>query len=344
MARRKPSKNKRASAKPSARIKKSTRENLAREAANTRRRIAQFNKKYSDEYIVPESSDYLLASLLLRIDAGEKPAALLREMRNITADKIITTPRKYVTSTGYTIPSRDYKRLSLAIKTANKNIREARTKYSDFADVFPDEFSTHDVISSVIDSESIEHKISDLSVFTPENLVVVAVNDAGEAGTTAEVEYYKRILERENRRRQQKREEVTSEDFQGFFLTQSEADRKNIPIESITSISDLKRRAETWDDPARIYRANLFLANYEKSLSNFEAILRTGFYMNDTIQERFDYIREVIAQLYNNEKAINYISSRMPNIDISLISGALYGEVNFDEVYNAWTEAEEMFL
>lgn len=345
MAKRKSNKSKRPSTKASARIKKSTRDRLAKEAANTRSRIAAFKKKdYSSSYDVPEASDYLLANLLLRIDAGEKPSSILKEMKNITADKIINQPKPFITTSGYSIKPAEYKKLQLAIKTANKNIREARSIYSDFADVLPDEFSLHDVASQVTNLQGIKNKISDVSVFTPENLIPQAVNSSGETGTIAEVEYYKRILERENKRREQLREETAPGKVEGFFLMQGDAERKEIPVNDITSLSELKRRAETWDDPARLYRANLFLANYEKSLDRFETILRTGFYMNDTIEERFEYIRNVIAQLYNNEKAISYISSRMPNIDIGLISGALYGDVNFDEVYNAWIDAEEMFL
>lgn len=345
MAKRKPSKSKRPATKPSSRIKKSTRDRLTREASNTRSRIRAFNRKYSgDEYIVPEASDYILSALLARIDAGEKPASILREMKNITADKIINQPKPFVTTSGYTIKPSEYKKLSLAIDTANKNIRESREKYSDFADILPDEFSKHDILSQLTGESSVTYKLQDLQLFKPENLVPVAVNEAGEAGTVAEVTYYRNILERENKRRETLRKEIDPQTMEGFFLMQGDAERREIPIEKITSVSDLRRRAETWDDPARLYRANLFLANYEKSLTNFETILRTGFYMNDTIQERFDYIRNVIAQLYNNEEAIQYISSRMPGIDIGLISGALYGDINFDEIYNAWIDVEDMFL
>lgn len=299
---------------------------------------------YSESYDVPEASDYLVAALLKRIDAGDRPSSILREMRNITAYKIINQPKPFVTASGFSIPTAEYRKLSMAINTANRNISEARKKFSDFADILPDKFSLHDVATQVSDLQTLKNKIKDVSVFIPDNLIPQAINEAGEAGTVAEVEYYKRILERENKRREQLREQNNPANNQGFFLMQSDAEKREIPIDNISSLSELKRRAETWDDPARIYRANLFLANYEKSLDRFETILRTGFYMNDTIEERFDYIRNVIAQLYNNEKAITYISSRMPNIDIGLISGALYGDVDFDEVYNAWIDAEEMFL
>lgn len=345
MAKRKTNKSKRSSTTPSSRIKNSTRDRLVKEAANTRKRIAAFKKR--DDYAsfdVPEASDYLLASLLQRIDAGERPSSILREMKNITADKIINQPKPFVTASGYSIPPSEYKKLSLAINTANRNITEARKKFSDFADVLPDKFSLHDVATQVSNLQSLKNKIKDVSVFIPENLIPQAINKAGEAGTVAEVEYYKTILERENKRREQLREQNDPTNKQGFFLMQADAERRQIPIDNISSLSELKRRAETWDDPARIYRANLFLANYEKALDKFETILRTGFYMNNTIEERLEYIRNVIAQLYNNEKAITYISTRMPNIDIGLISGVLYGDVNFDEVYNAWIEAEEMFL
>lgn len=346
MAKRKPTKRKKSSPRVKGNLSPRRRERLRKEAENARRRIKAFSKRPdSDNYFVPDTSDYTFASLLERLAGGESYNLIIRELKNLTAEKIKTgTPVRVISSTGYVLKPSENRKIVKAVETANKNIKQAKEKFADFTDILPQEFSAKDLVQNVTSSESIENKINDLALFTPENLIPTAINDYGEAGTFAEYQYYRNILERENERRAQARAENDPRTQQGFFRQQADYDSESIDIDSIASMDMLRKRASVWDDPARIYRANLYLVNYEKALDMFAGVLINNGYWNDVIEERVEYIRDIISRLYFNEKAISYASSRMPNIDIALLYGGGQGEVDFASIYDAWCDIEDMYL
>lgn len=346
MGKRKPSKPKKHALRAKVNLSSRSYKNLKREAENARRRIKAFTiRPDSDNYLIPDVSDYTLVSLMERLAAGETTRHIMRELKNLTAEKIKTGIPVYVVSaTGYQLKPAENRRIIKAVSEANQNIRQARQKFADFTEILPQEFSARDLVQNATSSESIENKINDLALFTPENLIPTAVNDDGEAGTVAEYQYYRNILERENERRAQIRAENDPRTNKGFFRQQSDYDSEDINIDAISSMDTLRKRAETWDDPARIYRANMYLTNYEKALDMFAGVLINNGYWNDVIEERIEYIRDVIGRLYFNEKAITFASTRMPNIDISLLYGGGNGDFDFASIYDAWCDIEDMYL
>lgn len=346
MSKRRKSKPKRVTLKDRSGLSAKSYRNLERQAENARRRIKAFSKREDAlNYFVPDIDDYKMEALVRRLEAGEANRSILRELRNITAEKIMSgTPLHVLMKDGNKLPYQDAVRLNKAITDANRNIVAARAKYPDFVDILPDKFSPREIMSNMVDAGSVATKINDLSLFTPDNLIPIAVNDEGLAGTYAEYHYYRNVLERENERRQHKREQNDPTTQSGFFLQQNNYESRDIDIDNIASIDELKQRAITWDDPARVYRANLFLSNYEKSLDMFAAALINSGYWNDVVEERVEYIRNIIARLYFNEEAISYLSMRVPNIDISLLYAGANGDVDFDSIYNAWTYIEDEWL
>lgn len=317
-----------------------------RNAERARSRIKDFSKrKDATNYIIPKTADYTMEALVQRLVAGESLRSINQELKNVTAARIRSgVPLSVETLSGYRLSPSERRDLTKAISEANKNIRTARDKFSDFVDMFPGEFSLKDIQSDLVNKVSVQNKIKDLGLFTAENLIPVSINETGEAGILAEKLYYEAIIERENERRKKVREESDPRTNKGFFLQQADVDTREIDISQIQDMEALKKRAVTWDDPARVYRSNLYLTNYLQALAQFETVLITGGIYNDTVGMRLDYIREVINKLYFNEEAIAYLSKYMPNIDIALISGGPTGDVDFSAIYDAWTEIEDMFL
>lgn len=313
---------------------------LRREATNVRRRINAFNKANSLDLDI---SGYRLNNLLTRLET-ESFSEVIKDLKSITRESLnqrISLENDYNDYEGSSID-----RLIVAVEQANRNIREARNKYADFIDVLPKEFKIDDIMTEGATEDYINRKIDDLGLFTPENLIPTAINNDGEAGTIAEYNYYKNILDRENKRREEVRKENDPRTNEGFFRQQADYDTQPINIDNIRDIESLRKRAETWDDPARLYRANMFLSNYEKALGTFESsLIKVGMY-NSTIEDRIDFIREVIGNLYFNEKAITYASTRVPNINISIISPppGIGGNVDFKAIYEAWIYIQEEFL
>lgn len=337
MAKRRKSKRKR----PAPRAKARKVSALQREAKNARERIRRFSDTHNPyEYDIPDIEQFSTAVLNARIAGGESEQSIIAELRQINSkslsNRLITPTSEY----GYKLSPAEYSSLRSAVEQANANIRAARASWSNFVDIMPEEFSLSSLVNGIVNSNTLLTRLSDLTLFTLENLQPIAINEYGEAGTYAQSQYYKNILERENKRRAQ-REAENPTTQKGYFRIQSDVDNTPIDIASIPSMEMLARRAETWDDPARITRANLFLANYEKALDNFEAALIVSGYYNDIVGDKIERIRDIISKFYNDEQAITFASTRTPGIDISLIY--LTGEVNFAEIAEAWDYIDSVY-
>lgn len=323
MAKGHPVKRKRPSAGNKGNLSTKSYAKLVKEARNARRRIADFSKRPdAGNYIVPSVADYRLDALINRIEGGESVRSVLKDVRNVTADNIRKGKGAVaVSANGYKLSTQEAGKLKRAMDEANRNIRAARKKFTDFKDVMPPEFSYKELVFNIVNAETVNNRINDLGLFTPDKLLPTAINKLGEAGTEAESTYYRRILERENQRRlsnQSKNDPRKNKN--GYFLQQDDYDSQPIDIDAIKDFETLKQRAITWDDPARIYRANLFLDNYLNSLETFESILVTNGQFSDEEQEKFDKIREIIGKLYFNEEAITYLTKNMPQLSITVIS------------------------
>lgn len=343
----KSNKPRRARYKASSSVTDKQRTKLLIEARKARKRITSFSlRSDSNNYVIPRIEDYKLESLLNRIAAGENYNSVLKEVKNIQVKNITSgIPSDLTSAFGYTLNRSDIKRLRNQVVRANEVIRQAKEVNPEFSDIYPSEFNVNELLTKIVNPTTYSNLIERLNYYVPENMQIMAVPETGEAITVAEYKHYVDILEAENKRRE--RNYNTALAFEqgkkkGFIRVQNRFDEEQLDIASM-SRKDLKRRAATWDDPARVYRANLFLTNYSASFEDFVANFRKTVGSNDVIEARFAYIRELIARFYNNEEAIDYISTRMPMINIAIISGVLTGDVDFDAVYNDWTEVDLLF-
>lgn len=346
MGKRKPAKSKRPSTADKIGISRKTYKNILSEASKARRRLRAFQARQdADNYFVPDPEDYTMEKLAARIMGGETPRSVLRELRNLTAEKIRAgAPDTAITANGYKLTPKERKKVTDAVKLANQNIKKARDKFTDFLDILPEPFNVQDIIQNAVGPKSIENKVNDLALFTPENLVPTAINEYGEAGTVAEYQFYRNILERENQRRAEQRKLNDPTQNQGYFRQQSDVDTSPIDIDKIEGLQNIKKKATTWDDPARVYRANLFLDNYTRGLNDYESALWNNGAMTPEIQNKIDRVREIIGNLYFNEEAITYATAHMPNVDIDLIYQLLVGHADFDEIYNDWMKVANLYI
>lgn len=325
---------------------------LKKEAKNTRSRILAFSARSdADNYIIPDSSLYTLKELLFRIQSGEAVNNVISELRGITSKSILSAGIDLGSSDyGYQMTRDEARELRTAVQKANRSIEEAKKENPDFADVFPSSFNYSELSSSVVSSEYLQNLLSDLAKYNRQGMELVGLPSTGEAITRAELERNTRIIEQENQRRQSQLENQAiannaPEQFEGFLRSQDRYDTQPIKIENLDR-QTLAKRASTWDDPARTYRANLFLRNYEKSLDDFKNNMIILGMSTDDFEDRIDYIHDIIARLYNNEEAITSISKYMPNINIAIISGKVVSgdgsdSFDFSEIYYDWLRIED---
>ena len=328
---------------------------LKKEAKNARERIRNFsNRSDSDNYKIPDTSLYTLNELLFRIESGESVKNVISELRGITSKSILQGGIDMSSSDyGFEMTRDQRNDLRAAVNLANKAIRDAKQKNPDFADVFPQEFSYSELSSTVVSENHLDNILSDLSKYTREGMDLTAVEGTGEAITKAELARLERILTTENERRAGQREQEAIQAnnpdlFEGFLRSQQRYDTQPIKIDEL-NLSTLRKRAGTWDDPARTYRANMFLHNYDKSLNEFSGQMIINGYSTEDFQIRVNHIQEIIGKLYNNEEAITYISKYMPNLNIAIISGRIVSAdsdaaFDFNELYYDWLRIEDEWL
>lgn len=329
---------------------------LKKEAKNVRRRIATFNKRVdADNYNVPSASMYTINELINRIQNGETLKNILSELSGITSASILAQGEDISTSSfGYVLTGADKSALRSAIRQANEAIREAKRSMPGFDDLFPNEFSFSDEVASITTDEYFNTRLEDIQLFTqPGAMTIVATPETGEAITVAEQQMLRNILERENQRRSSQREQQAilankPEEFEGFLISQNRYDTQQMDIDSFT-VDTMRKRAETWNDPSRVYRANIFLDNYNKSLDRFRNSLATSGYLHSDIENKINKIESIISRLYNNEKAITFISKYMPMLDIAIISdrivsGDMEDSFDFSEIYYDWLVVEDDWL
>lgn len=346
MAKRRKGKPSKRKTKVNTRITAKQRQRLKDEAAKTRARIRAFSKRPDAEnYIIPDAEQYALTNLIKRIQSGEKSASVLKELKSITANSMKKTQGSITTLSGYSLTPQQASRLRKAVSRANANISKAYTRYPEFSDVLPNKFDFKTIVDTIISDKSFENKLDDLSVFTPKNLRITAVNEYGEAGTEAERLYLKRVIDRENERRLEVREMSDPRKNEGYFIQQEDYDTRHIEQDKI-SLDRMRRIDAVWNDYARVYRSNLFIDNYLKTINMLEAILVSQGIWNSTIESRVDFIRETAVKLYNNEDLITFLSRKVPMLQISVISprSGISMDVDFDEIYKAWADFENEYM
>ncbi len=345
MAKRNPSKPSKRKAPNKYGISERSYETLKRNAQNARKRLTTYTNKHGVSPDLPTLSDLTIDALIERYKGGESLAKINASLRGLTAErfaKITTVP--IVTGTGYTISTKDYNQLRNAVNRANRNISAARSNLGEFADIAPKEFDLNQIVRDIVNAETLKNQLNDLRLFTPKNLKPVAINSSGEAGTVAEDEYLKRIIKRENERRAKLREENDPRKNEGFFVQQDEVNTRDIDLSKLDTRERLRKRAENWTDAKRVARANQYLKNYEESLDTALIAMQTTVGIPEHVQKSIDEIKQIIAQLYNNEDAVTYLVHHVPELEIAIVSGAVLATIPITPILNSWVGVKDMFL
>lgn len=331
MPKRKKSKPKRPSIASQHGISKKSYENLRREAENTRRRIKNMQRAQGDIENLPNADDFLLKNLLMRVDRGEKPGSLVKEMKRISFDTVRTeTERPYRSRFGHYLTAPERERFLKAINSANKAIDKATEKFKDFSDLMPKKFDPQKELDNVVSSDSLNQRIAGLRKFTASRLVPTNID--GIFTTQAEYEFLTDTINRENERREARQQQPK----QGYLITQADYDSKPINIDKLQDINAIRRKASQWDDPARVDRANRYLDLYLQKLNDAQAVLKDNGVGGQRTSRMFNRMRKVISKLYNDVDRVTDIAQHMPDIDITIVSGVITGDMDIYELYTAW--------
>lgn len=341
MAKRRKGKSKRPSIASQHGITKRSYEKLKREAENTRKRIKNISRANSDNKFLPLTSDYTLNSLLARVDAGERVSDIIKQMSNIRFENFTNESQPaYRTSYGYYISNKDRDRLIKAINTANRNIEKAIKKFGDSYDFMPNKFDPDKVLNEISSDNALKNKIGGLKNFTQKKLTPKEIE--GVFTTQAEYDYLTGILNRENARREKER--TKEPPTEGFLKMQQDYDKMPIKIEKLQDLQALRRKANQWDDPALVDRANRYITNYKSALDSAEtAFIDAGIGGSEVIK-KFNKIRSYLDKLTNNVDLITIASNNSPFIDIAIVSGLAMGDTDFYELYAYWEEFSKQYL
>lgn len=334
MARRRKAKLKRSSVASKHGITQKSYDRIKREATNTRRRIKNLTTANNGSSFLPDAEDYKLENILRRIDSGEKVKNILKEMSqiNFASFKQAEEQPLYRTKYGFYVERNDRERLIKAINTANRNIDKATRRYGEFADLMPQKFNVEKVLEEISSDEALRNRLTGIRKFTASKLVPTMIE--GVFTTKAEYEYLTDIINRENKRREERQKPPE----EGYLVTQAQYDSKPINIEKLVDLNSIRRKAEQWDDPARVERANRYLDIYKESLNRAQATLADSGYAGREVEKRFRDINRIIDRLYNNVDRVTQLANNMPTIDIQIISDIIMGDVNFSEIYDDWME------
>lgn len=330
-----------------------TRKKLTSELKKARDRIRGMMARDGASYTGPSLENFYLSSIIEKIKEGMHINTVYAMIKNTTARKIRKAEEKTKndvvvsqTYSGQPVTQKQYTKLNQAIMKANKNIEKAREKYPEATDVLPDFLYPEQVLNQSTTTESINKAIRSIeSSFKPSKLVPIAINDDGEAGTQAELEYLKRIVDEENDRRARTKQMVIDIwNDRGILITNDEFSVRPLNITNWRSMDDWRRYTSFFTDARDYKKASQWVANYERSLNALESVLLDSFGYSDTDPE-FKALVEIREKLHSlkDPEQIRMITrfSEYINVKDNYIGRDEDAETVSDiifELIDAWTD------
>ena len=327
------------------------RKRLAKELKNARARIRGMISSMGDSYTGPRVEDFYLKNVEELIHGGVHINTIYAMIRNTTASKINKRQKtKKNTSDpivaelygGSPVKQSQYSRLMKATAKANKNIEDVINKYPDAEVILPTPLNPNEILRKVVKNEKLDELIDVIGkAFTPAKLLPTAINDDGEAGTKAEIEYLNYFIKNENKKRENAREHFKDViKHGGRFRTQQEFDTEPINTDRFESMSTWRRRAEFYTDAKEYNRAGLWLGNYYKSILKFSDTMRSehGYGDESELQKMITAIIDMIEAIDDPEtvRKLTYFSDSIA-IAANYI-GTLDNPTEYvHEIYEAWT-------
>lgn len=316
MAKRKSAKGSKSKAKnkPRGPVSEATRKKLSKELKNARARIRGLMNSQGSAYNGPEIEDFYLDNVLALIKNGTHINTIYAMIRNANAKKIKRDNSAYAqrnnpivaqTYGGAGVGQKEYSRLLKTIARANKNIEKAKEKYSGMDDIFPDYLTPESVLNKVTNVKRLEEVRKTIdSAFKSKKLVPTAINEDGEAGTAAEIEYLNAFILNENKRREIARKNIKENlDKRGFFMTQQEFDVRDVNTSTWDTLEKWRNRTEYFTDARALDKADAWLTNYITAFDNMLANARVnGFPEDSPLFENANKIFKLLQRLDSPER------------------------------------------
>lgn len=338
-------------------VSKATRKRLTKELKNARARIRGMMESMGGAYYGPSIEDFYLNNILDKIQSGVHINTIYAMIRNTTVKKVKAQKAKEKTDNPYVanlyggspIKKSTYSKVYKAVAKANKNINEAKERIPEAEDIFPALLSVEEILNKV----TTEKKLMDLvgaikTSFVPDKLYPMAINEEGEAGTQAELDYLKYFVENENKKREKGREEIKeSMKSKGFFRTQQEFDLMDIDTSTWDTMEKWRKRADYLTDAQDYVRAGRWLVNYSNELDRLMDVLKNnrGMLDDSEYQEELRVIKSILERIQDPD-IVRSLTRFSPNIGIQelYISGLSEVAAQIDLLYSDWLNFEANYL
>lgn len=306
-------------------ISKQSKERLTKQLANARKRIKRAMDKAGRSYHGPDIKDFYLSTALEKLASGMHINTLYAMARNATAEKIADAASKWQKQQpvaymygGGGVTKAEYSKLTKAAAKANKMLTSALKKYPYLEGILPDGYYPSDLLQKVTTKKALREMTDALNkAYTKENMQLIPINENGEAGLKAEIEFLNFFISGENKKRQEaaKAQKIDYENH-GVLLLQNEFDTRPINWQTAANMDHLRKIAEATTDSKDMDRADNWLINYMGTLDALEEYLRSERNIDPKILKKLDEIYEIIGRI-NDPSMIRHITKYSEAIAIA---------------------------
>lgn len=235
------------------------------------------------------------------------------------------------------------------IAKANRNIQAAHEKFSDFPDILPNFISLDEILAKVTTTKGLNEVLKTIDkAFVPRKLVPEAVNEDGEAGTKAELEYLNYFIKNENKKRKEAREDIKAiYEKRKMFKTQQEFDVQDIDTSTWNTLEKWRKRSNYFTDARDLDRANNWVTNYVNSLgaTAFKLLSERGQSEDSVVQKKLNEIFAIITKIKTSSQ-VRAVTRYSEEIDIPLNYFWDITDLNtkVDNLLEAWKSFESEYL
>lgn len=350
---RKPAKSKPSNKSP---ISKQSRKKLTKELKNARARIRGMMNQLGAAYSGPSIETFYINNVIDMIKQGTHINTIYAMAKNATAKNIRKQTERNNADPivgemygGAGVRQSEMTNAMRIIAKANRNIQAAHERFSDFPDILPNFISLDEILGKVTTTKGLNEVLKVIDkAFVPRKLVPQAVNEDGEAGTKAELEYLKYFVTNENKKRKEAREDIKAiYDKRKMFKTQQEFDVQEIDTSTWDTLEKWRKRSNYLTDARDLDRANNWITNYINSLNDTVLKLTSerGVTSSSDIQKKLNQIFEIIRKIKTTDE-VRAVTRYSEEIDIPLnyFWDITDLDTKVDNLFEAWQMFESEYL
>ena len=304
-------------------------------------------------YIGPALEDFHFDTVRQKLESGIHINSIYASIRRATVAEITkqSEERKnnpYVDTLygGRPVTQKEYSRLSDAIARANRNIQWYIRENPDMAGIAPQQLVTSDILGKVTTRKGLRDITKRIEEsYKRSNFVPVALNEDGEAGIKAELDYYKYFIETENERRAKARANAWARvEATGLLKTQQEFGMSPLDTSHWNTMEKIRKRSQYFTEAKDFTRAENWLREYEVRLESLAEWMYTngGPEGRESIQASQAAIYRVLNEIItdeNNVDLIRYLTQFDPRI---AIQETYYADAS--DILNYYENAAELFM